>query len=128
MHENLKHTVINHLTKKKKKYSHFQTVTTNNSKHSFRFHIKQHWQSQGVTTNWYYTLFQSSYQIILTLSWSYYQTRFKHIFRVHIKHYWRFQTVTPKQYYILFQISNNIDLFRAHIKQHSHFHKVITKK
>ena len=33
MHENLKHTVIKHLAKKIKTYSHFQTITTNNSKH-----------------------------------------------------------------------------------------------
>ena len=33
MHENLNHTVIKHLTKKTEKYSHFQTVTTKNSKH-----------------------------------------------------------------------------------------------
>ena len=31
MHENLKHTVIKLLAKKIKKYSHFQTITTNNS-------------------------------------------------------------------------------------------------
>ena len=29
MHENLMRSVINHLTKKIKKYAHFQTVTTN---------------------------------------------------------------------------------------------------
>ena len=34
MHENLKHTVKKNLGKKKiKKYSHFQTITTNKSKH-----------------------------------------------------------------------------------------------
>ena len=33
MHENLKHTVIKHLAKRIKTYSHFQTVNTNNSKH-----------------------------------------------------------------------------------------------
>ena len=42
MHKNLKHTVIKYLTKKIKKYSHFQTVTTNNSKHFFRVQIKQY--------------------------------------------------------------------------------------
>ena len=50
MHENLKHTVIKHLTKKIKKYSPFQTVTTNNSKQFFRFFIKPYLQFQGVTT------------------------------------------------------------------------------
>ena len=62
MHENLKHTLIKHLTKKT--YLHFQTVTTNNSKHFFRFRIRQYWQFQGVTTKLYYTLFLSSYQTI----------------------------------------------------------------
>ena len=33
MYENLKHTVIKHVAKNIKKYSHFQTITTNNSKH-----------------------------------------------------------------------------------------------
>ena len=33
MYENLKHAVIKHLTRKFKKYSHFQTITTNNRKH-----------------------------------------------------------------------------------------------
>ena len=32
MHENLKHTVTKHLAKNLKKYSHFQTITTNNRK------------------------------------------------------------------------------------------------
>ena len=75
MHENLKHTVVKHLSKKIKKYSCFQTVITYNSKHFFRFYIKQYWQFQGVTTKWYYKLFQSSYQTIFTLSESYYQKR-----------------------------------------------------
>ena len=33
MHENLNDTKIKQLAKKIKKYSHFQTITTNNSKH-----------------------------------------------------------------------------------------------
>ena len=37
----------------------------------FIFHIKQYWRFQEVTTKWYYTLFQSLYQTILTLSESY---------------------------------------------------------
>ena len=32
MQENLKHTIIKHLAKKLKKYSHFQTITANNRK------------------------------------------------------------------------------------------------
>ena len=75
MHENIKHAVIKHLTKKIKTYSDFQTVTTNNSKHFFKFHIIQYWQFQGATTKWYYTLFLSSNQIIHTISESYYHTR-----------------------------------------------------
>ena len=42
MYENLKHTAIQHLNKKIKKYSHFQIITTNNIKHTFRFHIKRY--------------------------------------------------------------------------------------
>ena len=42
MYENLKHTAKRHLAKKVKKYSHFQAITTNNSKQFFRFHIKQY--------------------------------------------------------------------------------------
>ena len=41
MHENLKHTVTKHVSKKIKKYFHFQTITTNNRKHFFRFYIKK---------------------------------------------------------------------------------------
>ena len=75
IHENIKHALIKHLTKEIKTYSHSQTVTTNNSKHFFRFHIIQYWQFQGTTTKWYYTLLLSSYQTIHTISESYYHTR-----------------------------------------------------
>ena len=60
MHENIKHTVKKHLAKKTKKYSHFQTITTNNSKHFFKFHIKQYWHFHWVTPKQCYTLFQTS--------------------------------------------------------------------
>ena len=50
MHENLKQTVIKHLAKKIKMYSHFQKI--------------------GIIAN----MFQISYQTILILSWSYSQT------------------------------------------------------
>ena len=59
MHENLKHTVKKHLAKKIKKHSHFQTITTNNSK-NFRFHIKQCWHFHRVIPKQYFTLFQTS--------------------------------------------------------------------
>ena len=49
--------------KKKKKYSHFQTITTNNSKHFFTFHIKQYWHFHWVTPKQYYKLFQTSNNI-----------------------------------------------------------------
>ena len=81
MHENLKHTVKKHLAKKIKKYSHFQTITTNNSKH-FRFHIKQYWYFHWVIPKQYYTL-------------------------PDIKQYWDFQRVTGKQYYTLQFTSTN---------------------
>ena len=60
MDENLKHTVKKHLAKKIKKYSHFQTITTNNSKHFFTFHIKQYWHFHWVTPKQYYTFLQTS--------------------------------------------------------------------
>ena len=60
MHENLKHTVKNHLAKKNKKYSHFKTSTTNSSKHLFRLHITQYWHFHWVTPEQYYTLLQTS--------------------------------------------------------------------
>ena len=60
MNENLKHTVKNILPKKIKKYSHFQIITTNNSKHFFTFHIKQYWCFHWVTSKQYDTLFQTS--------------------------------------------------------------------
>ena len=59
MHKNLKLYVKKHLAKKIKKYSHFQTITTNNSKH-FRLHIKQYWYFHWVILKQYYTLFQTS--------------------------------------------------------------------
>ena len=60
MDENLKHTVKKHLVKKIKKYSHFQTITTNNSKHFFTFQIKQYWHFHWVTPKQYYTFLQTS--------------------------------------------------------------------
>ena len=72
--------------------------------------------------------------------WELLPNKSKHIFIDHIKHYWHFEGVPPKQYYTLFQSlhqviltfselqPNNIDLFRAHIKQYSHFNRVITKQ
>ena len=52
MYENLKHTVKKHLSKKIKKYSHFQAITTNNSK-NFRFYIKQYWHFHWVIPKQY---------------------------------------------------------------------------
>ena len=72
IHENLKHRVIKQLIRKIKKYSNFQTVIVpNNNKH---YHIKQYWQFHGVTTKWYYKLFHSLYQTLVTLSGSFSQT------------------------------------------------------
>ena len=107
-----------HLAKKLKKYSHFQTITINNNKHFFRFHIKQYWHIHWVTPKQYDTF-------------------------PNIKQYWHFQRVSSKLNYsknnFLEYIShnndtfrellaNNIGFFRTHIKQYSHFHRVITKE
>ena len=103
MHENLKHTLKKHLAKKIKKYSHFQAITTNNSKHFFRFHIKQYWHFHWVTPKQYYTLFQTSnntdiFRELLA-------NNITHFARVYIKQYWHFQSVPSKLNYskIFFQ-------------------------
>ena len=141
MHENLKHTVKRHLVKKIKKYSHFQTITTNNSKHFSRFHFKQYWHFYWVTPKQNYTLFQTSsntdiFRELLVNN----TTRFS---IVYIKQYWHFQRVSSKltivknffRVYISHNnhtfravLSNNVGLFRTHIKQYSHFHRVIIKQ
>ena len=82
MHENLRHTVIKHLAKKKKKnYSHFNSITTNNSKHVLDFisnnadtfmelfpnntntfpDIKQYWYFQRFTGKQYYSVYIKQY-------------------------------------------------------------------
>ena len=141
MHENLKHTVKRHLAKKIKKYSHFQTITISNSKHFFRFYFKQHWHFSWVTPKQNYTLFQTSNntnifrELLVNIT-----TCFSIIY---IKQYWHFQRVPSKltivknffRVYISHNndtfrelLPNNIGLFRTHIKQYSHFHRVITKQ
>ena len=62
-----------------RKYSRFQTINTNNSKHFFRFHI-------------------------MTLSLSYSRTILDTF--PDIKQYWHFQIVTGKQYYTLFNTTH----------------------
>ena len=76
MQENLKHTVKKHLAKKLKKYSHFQTITTNNSKHFFRFLIRQYWHFIELLPN-NTTCFP----------------------RLHIKQYWHFHRIPSKLNY-----------------------------
>ena len=128
MHENLKHTLKQYLTKKFLKNSRIQTATTNNGKHFFRFHINQYWQFQEVATKWYYALFRSSYQTILTLLESYHETTVN-IFRVRIKYHSHFQGVTPKQYYTLFQTSINTEIFRESLANNTtNFSKACTKQ
>ena len=93
MHEKSKaYSNKKHSAKKTKKYSHFQTIPTNNSKHVSDFisnntdsfmellpntfpDIKQYWHFQRVTGKQYYTLFQSLYQAILTFSESSFQIK-----------------------------------------------------
>ena len=71
-HENLKHTAIKHLAKIKKKYSHFQTITTNNSKHVSDF-ISNNTDSFMELLPNNATHFHR-HQTILTFSESYWQT------------------------------------------------------
>ena len=54
IHENLKHTVLKYLAKIIKKYSQFQTITSNNSKHISDF-ISNNTNS-FLTPKQYYTL------------------------------------------------------------------------
>ena len=96
MHENWKHTVKKHLIKKIK-YSYFQTVTTNNSKHFFRFHIKQYWHFHWVTPKQYYTFFQTSNNTAIFKELLINNTT--RLSRVYIKQYWHFQRVPSKLNY-----------------------------
>ena len=107
----------------------------------FRFHFKQYWHFYWVTPKQNYTLFQTSnntdiFRELLVNN----TTRFS---IVYIKQYWHFQRVSSKltivknffRVYISHNnhtfralLSNNVGLFRTHIKQYSHFHRVITKQ
>ena len=154
MHENVKYTVIKHLTKKQNSIHISQTSNTillSNNTYTFRELLPNRSKH-----------FQSSYQTLLTLSGSYSQTLL-HFFP-DIKQYWHFQRVTGKQYYTLSQslhqtvlifskgylkiilhtfpefVSNNNNIFkklvarntahisRASIKQHWHFQRVTGKQ
>ena len=98
MHENLKHTVIKYLTKKIKKYSHFQIVTTNNIKHFFRFHIN--WQFRELLATNTINVFR--FHIIIKQCWHFQivtGNNTTHFSRVHIKQYWHFQRFTLSQSY-----------------------------
>ena len=110
-----------------KKYSHFQTVTTNNSKHFLRFHTKKYWQFQEVTTKWYYTRLQSSYQT-LTLSESYYPTRVNTFsdFITNITD--TFRELLPNSTTHFLILSSNIDIFREFIPRNNDFFRVHIKQ
>ena len=74
MDENLKHTVINHLTKSVDNIDNFRELLLNYTTHFFRVHIKQYSHFQRVTTKQEQTHFLSSYQALLTLLGSYSKT------------------------------------------------------
>ena len=118
----------------------FRKLLTNKSKHIFRVHIKHYWQLEGVTPKQYYTLFQISgnsgiFRELLANNTT-------HFSRVYIKQCWHFQKSSfqiklVKTFFRAISrntdtfrelLPNNIDLFRAHIKQYSNFHRVITKQ
>ena len=82
---------------KNKKYSQFQTINTSNSKHFFRFHIKQYWHFHWVTPKQYYTLFQTSNNTDIFRELLVNNTT--HFSRVYIKQYWHFQRVPSKLNY-----------------------------
>ena len=77
-----------------------------------------------LANNTYHTLFQSLYQTILAFSESYF-----HII-IQQKHFSGFVLHNIDTFREL--LPNNIDLecipYRAHTKQYSHFHRVITKQ
>ena len=77
LHEDLKHTVIKHLAKKIKKYSHFQIITTNNSKHVSDFISNNTVSFMELLPN--NTTPFPRHQTILTFSESYWET-ILHIF------------------------------------------------
>ena len=122
MHENLKYAIKKNLAKKIKKYSHFQTISTNNSKHFFRFHIKQYWNFHWVTPKQCYTLFQTSNNTDIFRELLVNNTT--HFSRVYIKQYWHFQRVPSKSNYrkIFFQSTYHT------IMTFSHFQRVTTKQ
>ena len=117
----------------------FRELLPNKSKHIFRVHIKHYWHFEGFTPKQYYTLCQTSSNTDVFRELRADNTT--HFSRVYIKQYWHFQRVPSKLNYSknFFQshftqcwqkefLPNNIDLFRAHIKHYSHFHRVITKQ
>ena len=133
MHEMLNHTVTKHLAKKIKKYSHFQIITTNNRKHVSDFISDNTYSFMELLLN--NATHFSGHQTILTVTG-------KQYYKVYIKQYWHFQSVPSKLNYNknLFSenishnndtfaelLPNNIDLLGTYIRQHSYFHRVITK-
>ena len=77
-HENLKHTVIKHLAKKLKKYSHFQTITTNHTKHVSDFISNNTETSRELLPN--DTIHLSRHQTMLTFLESYLKTMLQSLY------------------------------------------------
>ena len=108
------------MAKKIKKYSHFQTITTNNRKHFFRFHIKQYWHFHRVTPKQYYTLFQTSNNTDIFRELLVNNTT--HFCKVHIKQYWHFQWVHSKLNYG----KNFFQSTYQTVSQNTQYHTIIT--
>ena len=113
--------MILHTLPDNKQYCHFQRIFRQTILKNFSiFHIiiKQYWHFQRVIGKQYYTLFQGLYQAIL------------HFYRVpsklnYSKNFFYSSYHKNKYWHIYWVTTNNIDLFRAHVKQHSHLQRVI---
>ena len=87
-----------------------------------RFHIiiKQYLHFQSINSKQYYIIFQSLQQAIRTLSEN------PSPIKLQYKLFSEFISLNTDTFREL--LTNDIDLFRAHIKQHSHFQSVINKQ
>ena len=128
-----------------KNYKIFQTTRFNHTMIFFKFVIQvfqvYDWNASFEKYNFYPNNFQSSYQTLLAIWWSYSQT-ILHVF-LDIRQYRHFQRVTGKQYYTLFQsyikqywhfqsfpswLNDSKNFFRIHITQQWRFQRITTKQ
>ena len=114
----------------------FRELLSNNTTHFSKAYIKQYWHFQSYRQTILHTFpeLTSNNTDIFRELLANNTTQFS---RVYTKQYWHFERVSSKlkkSEFVLHNtdtfrelLPNDIDLFRTHIKQHSHFHRVITK-